>query len=269
MNRRLIATDLDGTLLRSDVTVSPRVVDAVAAAMTAGWIVLPISGRMPFSLRPIAESVGLHAHAIGANGAVGLDFRASGWLFESSMEVEAQTELVVRMQREVPGLKVAAVRDGGHAFLPELGYLALMGPGDHGRDIERERERDLAEVLAEPAIKVVLRHAEVVAEELLALAEELAVPGVHPSISGAPFLEVAGAGVNKATGLALMCELLGVDQANTVAFGDHFNDKEMIAWAGHGVAMGNAVDDVKAVADEVAPTNDEDGLAAVIERLLA
>lgn len=269
MSRRLIATDMDGTLLRSDETISPRVKAALDAAKAAGWFVVPISGRMPVNLRPVADLAGLDAHAVAGNGAVGFHLQSSGWLFESTMAVEAQMSFALRMRQLVSGLKVAAVRNGGDTFHPERGYTGVMDPGDHGRERSPDSEADLSEVLSKPAVKMVLRRPGVAAEELLALAEELAMPGVHPSISGAPFLEVAAAGVNKASGLARLCELLGVRQQDTVAFGDHFNDMEMIAWAGHGVAMANAVDPAKEAADEVTLTNDEDGVAVIIERLLS
>jgi hydroxymethylpyrimidine pyrophosphatase-like HAD family hydrolase len=87
--------------------------------------------------------------------------------------------------------------------------------------------------------------------------------------SGAPFLEIGGAGVNKATGLARLGDLLGVPPAEVAAFGDAGNDVEMISWAGYGVAMGNATDAAKAVADHVTASNDDGGVAAVVEALLA
>ena len=104
---------------------------------------------------------------------------------------------------------VAAVRDGGDTFWPQRGYLSMMDAGDHGRDISKAVEHDLDDVLSEPAVKLVLRRPDVEAVELLGIADELAVPGISVSISGAPFLEVAAAGVSKATGLALLCEMLG------------------------------------------------------------
>ncbi len=269
MTRRLIATDMDGTVLRSDVTVSDRVRDALAAARDAGWVVAPVSGRMPITLRGVAEAAGMRDYALAGNGAVGLHLGESGWLFERTMEVSAQSEFVLRMREKVDGLMVAAVRDGGDTFWPQRGYLSMMDAGDHGRDISKAVEHDLDDVLSEPAVKLVLRRPDVEAVELLGIADELAVPGISVSISGAPFLEVAAAGVSKATGLALLCEMLGVEQRNVVAFGDHINDIEMVSWAGFGVAMGNAVPELHRVADEVAPTNDDDGVAVIIERLLS
>jgi Cof subfamily protein (haloacid dehalogenase superfamily) len=269
MVRRLIATDMDGTVLRSDMTVSTRVRDALAAAREAGWIVAPVSGRMPITLRRVADAAGMRGYALAGNGAVGFRLGEPGWLFERTMGVDAQTEFVFRMRERLDGVVVAAVRDGGDTFLPERGYLSMMDPGDHGRNVSEVEEYDLEVVLSKPAVKMVMRRSDLDAFELLRVAQELAVPGIDVSISGAPFLEIAAEGVNKGAGLARLAEILGVEQRNVVAFGDHVNDIEMISWAGHGVAMGNAVPGLRAVADEVAPTNDEDGLAVVLERLLS
>ncbi|WP_331715508.1 HAD-IIB family hydrolase [Tessaracoccus coleopterorum] len=89
------------------------------------------------------------------------------------------------------------------------------------------------------------------------------------STSGAPFLEVAAGGVNKATGLEKLCGRLGIDRSEVIAFGDNNNDVEMLGWVGHGVAMGNALPEVAGLADEVTLSNDEDGVALVVERLAA
>jgi len=88
------------------------------------------------------------------------------------------------------------------------------------------------------------------------------------TLSGAPFVEVMAAGVSKASGLAQLCTRLGVERSEVLAFGDGLNDREMLTWAGHGVAVANAEDAVKDVADELTSSNDEDGVALVIEALL-
>ena len=87
--------------------------------------------------------------------------------------------------------------------------------------------------------------------------------------SGAPFLEVMAAGVDKAWGVARLCERLGIDREDVVAFGDAPNDVEMLAWAGHGVAVANAVPEAREAADEVTASDEDDGVALVLERLLA
>ncbi len=113
---------------------------------------------------------------------------------------------------------------------------------------------------ATQAIKLMMFHSVHSAHELL---------NIVPPLLGADAVELGPAGVDKATGLAWLCASLGIDAADVVAFGDEYNDHEMVLWAGLGVAMGNAADVTKACADEVTLTNAEDGAAVVVERLLA
>lgn len=266
---RVIATDVDGTLLRSDQTISPRTLAALTDALGAGWLVVPISGRHPYSILSIVAGTPLFGTCIGSNGAVGMHLPTERVLFEQTIAVEAQRAFVRALREAVPGVKVAALRDAGRTFVPQVGYTGLMDPGDHGRpEGERLAGVPLADVTGTPSLKLVARHPDVAEDELLAIARELAVPGVHPSTSGAPFLEVAAGGVTKASGIARLGEELGFEASDVVAFGDHLNDVELLAWAGLGVAMGNAEDGTKGVADEVTASNDDDGLALVVERLL-
>ncbi|MFT3889058.1 MAG: HAD family hydrolase [Arachnia sp.] len=265
---RLIATDLDGTLLTSQHRPSARTLLALQAAHEAGVIVVPASGRQPFSIGQVLAGTFLgEGVVLGANGAVGYDLGRDEVLFEETIAVEAQRALFFGLQRIFPDLHCVSVRDGGATFVPQRGYIGLMDPGDHGlRGVGREF--DLDEVLAEGTSKLVVRAADVAPEQLLAAARELAIPGCEVSTSGAPFLEVAAGGVTKATGLARIASTFGIGPEEVVAFGDNRNDVELIAWAGLGVAMGNALPEAIAVADEVTASNDEDGIALVLERLL-
>ena len=264
---KLIATDLDGTLLTSDHTVTPRTLRALAAAREAGLHVVPASGRQPFSIGEVLAGTFLaDGVVLGANGAVGYDLGRDAVLFETTLAVEAHTALFHALRERHPGIHCVSVRDGGATFVPQHGYVGMMDPEDHSRPGDLP-EFPLTEVLSVPSVKLVVRDPAVAPEELLATALELDLPGVAPSTSGAPFLEVASAGVDKGTGLVRIAGALGVRADEVIAFGDNLNDLEMLAWAGHGVAMGNALPEVIAVADEVAPTNNDEGIAAVIERL--
>lgn len=265
---RVIASDVDGTLLRSDHTVGPRTRAALRAALDAGWLVVPVSGRQPFSIADVLGPLPRSPYTVGSNGAVGLNDRTGQILFEQTIGVDAQWAFFERLRADIPGVVAASVRDAGHTFVAEADYLRLMSPGDHGRQLERLAAFPLDEVMGAPSLKLVVRHPDLSESALLAAARELAFPGVHPSTSGAPFLEVAAGGVTKASGLALLGEALGFGPTDVVAFGDNLNDVEMLAWAGYGVAMGNGEPDAKAVADEVVASNDDEGVADVIERLL-
>ena len=107
------------------------------------------------------------------------------------------------------------------------------------------------------------------ADDLLAMLDASGLTGFHATTSGAPFLEVQGAGVTKASGVARLCAILGFEAADVMAAGDARNDVELIEWAGFGVAMGNAVPEAIAAADWTTTHNEDDGLALAIEQVLA
>ncbi len=269
MTLRLVATDLDGTLLRDDLSTSRRTRAALDAARRAGVLVVPVTARQPIGVRHIAEDAGFEEWAICSNGSLGIHLTTGELLFEEPITVAAQQRLVAALAERVPGLLHVSVRDGGEGFVAQEGYAALARFEDHKRDVSTMGGHTLVEVLAEPSLKLVVRHPELGVPELLRAARELGHDDVALTHSGAPFLEVMAAGVDKAWGVARLCERLGIDREDVVAFGDAPNDVEMLAWAGHGVAVANAVPEAREAADEVTASNEDDGVALVLERLLA
>ncbi len=266
---RLIASDVDGTLLGTTHRLSERTIATLAAARDAGIAVVPVSGRQPFSItEALAGTFLAEGLCIGSNGAVGVHQATGEVLFEDLLSPAAQRQLFAAMDARLPGCRAASVRDGGDSFFPQEGYVALMNPGDHNRAASVLPEYPLGEVLGGASVKFVIRHPDASADDLLAAAREAGVPGVHPTTSGVPFLEVSAASVTKASGLEQLCRRLGVERHEVVSFGDNNNDAEMLAWAGIGVAMGNAVPEALAAADQVTDHVDADGVAAWIERHL-
>lgn len=268
MPYRLIATDVDGTLLDSAHRLRPRTLRAFEAARAAGLEVVAVSGRQTHSIHAIVRGTTLEGPAIGSNGSVGAHLGTGDVYFEETLAITAQTELATRLRAAFPGLRAASVRDAGHTFVAEEGYLPLMDPGDHGQDRDAIITTDLAGVVGRPSVKLVLRHPTAEVDDLYQAAVALGVTGCHVTTSGAPFLEVSRAGTTKASGLALLCERLGFARDEVVAFGDNRNDVEMLQWAGLGVAMGNGLREAHEAADAVAASNDEDGLALFLEDLL-
>ena len=114
-----------------------------------------------------------------------------------------------------------------------------------------------------------MRHPDYTAVELLSLVRDHAGSLADVTHSGAPFVEVSAAGMHKAVGLARLCQDLGIEASEVVAFGDMPNDIPMLSWAGLGVAVANADPDVLAIADEVTASHMDDGVAVVVERILA
>lgn len=269
MPLRLIASDLDGTLLRDDLSVSPRTRRALDAARAAGIHVVPVTARQPVGVRRIAQGAGFDSWALCSNGALGIHLTTGEVLFERHLAPEMQRALAEAIRQQVPGTVFASIREAGEGFYAQGEYADLASETDHKRDPATMGRYSLDEVLSAPSLKFVLRHPEVSPPELLVAVRALGLTGFHATHSGAAFVEVAAEGITKAAGLALLCENLGVAQADTLAFGDAPNDAEMLAWAGRGVAMGNAHPEARAAADEVTLSNEEDGVAVVIERALA
>lgn len=265
---RLIATDLDGTLLDDGGTVSARTRAALDAARDAGIETIPVTARQPIGLRPIAEQAGFDSWALCGNGAYGLHLKTGEHLFAEEIPADVQRELAEALLKSIPDLVFASVRDAGEGFVAQHGYADIAQLSDHKRDPQTMGGVALDEVVGSPSLKLVIRHASVPIDEIFMALNALGLTGFAATLSGAPFVEVMAQGVTKASGLAQVCERLSVGHSQVLAFGDALNDLEMLQWAGHGVAMANAIDVVRDAADEVTASNHDDGVAAVIERML-
>ncbi|SEE80483.1 HAD family hydrolase [Ruania alba] len=266
---RLIATDLDGTLLDADLAVSARTRAALDAAREAGIEVVPVTARQPIGLAQIADMAGFTGWALCGNGARAYHLSTGETLFEAYLSVAAQTALAEALLEVAPGSLFVSVRRGGEDFVAQAGYADVAEFNDHKRHPSQMGEATLADVLAEPSLKLVVRHPEVDNDELVGTIRGLGLPGFEVTHSGAPFVEVLAEGVSKAWGLARLCTHRGIEPAEVLAFGDAPNDAEMLAWAGRGVAVANAAPVTMAAADEVTAANTADGVASVIEDVLA
>ena len=263
----LIATDLDGTLLHQHQEVTPRTVAAIRAAFAAGAVVVAATGRQfPQLPEPVLAS-GIR-YVVASNGAIGVDLSDGTILFEDLLTPDACADIVAHFTAELEGVRFSAVRNGGTRHAAEPGYLDLVNPVERTQWVELVDPVPLADVVAQPTLKLTVRHPSLTAEDLLDVLDASGLGGFHATTSGAPFLEVQGAGVTKATGVARLCDLLGFEAGEVMSAGDARNDVEMLAWAGFGVAMGNAVPEAIAAADWITAPNEEDGLALVIEQVL-
>ena len=249
---RLAAIDLDGTLLRSDGTIGERTKQAIRD--TTLDIVL-VTARGPMTIHVIAEELGVAGTAICSNGALVFDLASRTTVRQRLLETEVALRLVHELRERLPGIRFAVEHED---FAHEPGFSAWDWTPPPGT-----RVADVVELLADPATKLILRHADHETVAIQDLAREIVGEGLTVVASGSEAVEVTAAGVNKATAVAE----LGVPPEEVIAFGDYPNDIPMLTWAGRGVAMGNAHADVLAIADEVTATNDEDGVAIVLERL--
>jgi Cof subfamily protein (haloacid dehalogenase superfamily) len=258
---RLAAIDLDGTLLRTDKTLSSRSLDALLAVQDAGIVVAVVSARGPRGVREIVDGTGLRGAAICSNGAIVIDLPSGAVRRMRTFETEVAVELVHALRQRVPGVRFAIERE---ALSHEPGFAAWDWTPPAGTRIG-----DAIELLDDPATKIVVRHPEHEVEALAAVVREVAGDRATAYVSGTWVVEVSPAGVNKAAALAELCEELGVPATDVVAFGDHLNDMPMLSWSGRAIAVANAHAEVIAIAGEVTRTNDEDGVAVVLEQLVA
>ncbi|MBW3605401.1 MAG: Cof-type HAD-IIB family hydrolase [Actinobacteria bacterium] len=260
----LAAIDFDGTLLRSDGTLSDRTVRAVRDVTEAGVRVMVVTGRPPRWLRPIADLLGNRGMAIAANGALVVDLATSEVLDSTHLDVATARTVVERLRAAFPTTTFGVERPNG--FAHERGYPRGIRNSERMPQVRYADSVD--ELLAEPPVKILARVSDVDIDEAAATAISVLDGAASVYFSGSDLLEVAAAGVSKASTLARVTARWGIDAEAVVAFGDMPNDIPMLEWAGRAVAVANAHPTVRAVADEITASNDDDGVARVLERLV-
>ncbi|MCX2922283.1 MULTISPECIES: HAD family hydrolase [unclassified Streptomyces] len=259
---QLVATDLDGTLLREDHSVSDRTRDALAAVTAAGAAHIVVTGRAVPWTRPILDDLGYQGLAVCGQGAQVYDAGAHRLLTSVTLDRQLASVALAKIEAEVGPLHLAASRDG-------LDGEVLVGPGYEvtGR-LPSTPLTDAADLWAAPLNKLYIQHPALTDDELTEVATRTAGGFVTVAMAGEGIVELLPLGLSKATGLSLAARRLGAKAAGTIAFGDMPNDIPMFAWSAHGIAMANAHQELRAVADEVTSSNEEDGIAVVLERLL-
>jgi Cof subfamily protein (haloacid dehalogenase superfamily) len=261
---RLIATDLDGTLLREDETVSRRTRDALARATARGAALVPVTGRSVPWTQHILADLGHTGLAVCAQGAQVYDAGAQRLLTSVTLDRRLAGLALEKIEAETGPLALAVARDG-------LDGDVLAGPGyrEQPGPLAVVRCEETAELLAAPVSKLYLQHPRLGDDELAKAARSVAGDLVSVTVSGKGLVELLPLGLNKARGLSLAARRLGVSARETIAFGDMPNDVPMLQWAACGVAMENAHPELLAVADEVTSSNSADGVAELLERLLS
>lgn len=256
---KLVAVDLDGTLLDRD----GRVTDANVAALAA----LPVpyvivTGRPWRWMAPVLEQLPAEGSAILANGALVIDLATGAVLLSRPLRIGIARVCVERLRAAMPDVGFAVEYEDLTPFRYEPAYRPPWIPAD-------ARVGTLDELLDRDLAKLLCRSASVDAEELEVLAQgvlaDVPVVLTHSS-SGNPLLEISAAGADKGLALQAFAAGLGVDRSDVIAFGDGRNDVPMLRWAGRGVAVANAHPATHAAADAVTASHDEDGVAAELGR---
>ncbi len=256
MTIRLIASDLDGTLLAPDHQLSERTITAIASARAEGIDVVPVTGRGHRTAIELIRHAAIDL-AICSNGALVYDLRADRVTDTRPIDGPMARQVVESIRSNMPEASFGWETTSAVSFEPEFHT-------DHRSGQAAEETIDGID----GAIKLFVRHPTIVESDLQHTVAPLLPPGMAVSTSGAPFVEVTAEGVDKGTALAALATARGLTSNQVIAFGDQMNDLSMLEWAGTGVAMGNARSEAREIADRVALTNAEDGVALVIEEIL-
>jgi Cof subfamily protein (haloacid dehalogenase superfamily) len=252
---RLVATDIDGTLIHTDGTLSARTLSVLSALPVPTVLV---TGRPVRWLRQLYDQMPEPLPAICANGAVVYDPDTDEILRADPLSVELLLDVTKRLREAVPDIALAVEVEDGRSFWYEEAW-PVRWQGEHHRVRVLTTPEELTSA---PAVKLLGRSASYQPDEFYELVSRtLGDLATTTHSSSSALVEISAAGVTKAAGLAWLCAREGIAAEDVLAFGDMPNDVPMLTWAGHSVAMANAHPAVREVADEVTLTNDEDGVA--------
>jgi Cof subfamily protein (haloacid dehalogenase superfamily) len=263
---RLVALDIDGPLLKwvegagtTHEEIAPAVGDAVRRARDAGCHVVLASGRSPHGMTAIADLLDRHggepAWVVSSNGAVVFRYPPLEVVAEETFDAAPAVRAV--LERHPAALVAVEERGVGYRVTKEFPIGELSG---------EMILTDVEELVSGPVSRVIIRDPDATAEDFLTLAPELGLHGTDYVVGWTAWLDLSPVGVSKASGLQHVCDELGLTAADVLAIGDGRNDIEMLRWAGRGVAMGQAVEEVIAAADDVTATVNDEGAAVEISR---
>jgi hydroxymethylpyrimidine pyrophosphatase-like HAD family hydrolase len=259
---RLAATDLDGTLLRSDGSCSARTRAALAAVEAAGIQVVMVTARPPRWVLGLADLVGKHGLVLCSTGAFVYDVPSGQVVDEHCLAADDVGKIAVDLRNALPGIAFAVENRLG--FGREHGYF------DESVTLTDPSAETLEDLLDPLPGKLLARCDGMPSELFLQVVERVVGERAVVSYSGAVGLAEMGAvGVTKAVALAALCDSRGIDRSEVIAFGDMPNDLPMLAWAGRSYGVANGHPDVLDMVDEVCASNEDDGVAQVLEGLLA
>jgi Cof subfamily protein (haloacid dehalogenase superfamily) len=263
----LIASDVDGTLLDEDENITARTRAAVRAAVDAGAQFVLATGRPPRWVHPVVDALGFAPMAVCANGAVIYDSATDRILSARTLSADALGEIAEIATRVIPGSGLAVERVGRSAHDAATPQFVSSPGYEHAWLNPDNTEVSIEDLLSAPAVKLLIRKSGALSADMAAvLAEHIGLQGDITYSTNNGLVEIVPLGISKATGVEELARPLGIAAEDVVAFGDMPNDVPMLAWAGLGVAMGNAHPDAVAAADEITATNADDGVARVLER---
>jgi hypothetical protein len=261
---RMVASDLDGTVVRPDGTISPRTLAALAACVERDVDVVFVTGRPTRWMAPIARATGHRGLAVCGNGAVVYDLGAERVVRTRTLDADAVRTVVHRLRAVMP--EAAFALETADGYRREPGFRIRHEP------VDGVLTAGLEELLADgpDVVKVLCRDETSTADPMLLLARAELAGVAEPVHSGALgcMIEISASGVSKASTLEELARDRGVGAADVVAFGDMPNDVPMLLWAGRSFAMADGHPEAIEAADALAPPCEQDGVARVLEALL-
>ena len=256
---RLVATDLDGTLLRTDGLVSELTAEVLGEVQSRGTEVVFVTARPLRWMDDLWQHVAEQGIAVVSNGAITYDVGRREVLAVHGIDPDPGLALIETIRDQAPGTGFALECLGGFRREPAYDDLHPAPPGSP--------VGALPQVWDEPAVKILAQHRTMDPAEFRRRVVAAVGDAATPTWTLDGLMEISATGVTKGGALAEVCAGKGIEAGDVVAFGDMPNDVPMLRWAGTSYAMGNAHPDVIAAADHVAPTNDEDGVAVVLTAL--
>ena len=257
---KLVATDLDGTLLHTDGTVTERTRRALTAVEDLGVVVVFVTGRPIRWMDDLWQHVGGHGLAVCSNGGVVYDVHEHAVVKARTIPRPVGLEVGELLRQAIPGTSFAVERTTGFGKEPE--FMPQVPPPD---DLE---VAGLSHIFDDHVVKLLARHEDLDPEKFWDEVDVHVGSRVTTTWSSlGALVEISAPGVTKASTLELLCAERGIGPDEVVAFGDMPNDLPMLEWAGTSYAMANGHPSVRALAEHVAPAHDEDGVAQVLERL--
>ncbi|MEU1088342.1 HAD family hydrolase [Streptomyces sp. NPDC005576] len=255
---KMAAVDLDGTLLRSDRSISARTRTAVARARDAGVEIVFVTARHSAAIEGFVSDLSLTGEAVCCIGAAVHTLPSTALTWSSTLAPADSVEIARRVAGSFPRLRLGwALRSGPLGYQHGYSGRLLIGPSFHADPL----------LIDEPVLKMWAIGDDLGEHRPDAMArvvDGLADVAHH----GRGFVDLVAPGVTKVGTLKRLCEARGIDASQVVAFGDAEADLPMLAWAGHGVMMANGRPELHPLADEVAPGCDDDGVAFVLERIV-
>jgi Cof subfamily protein (haloacid dehalogenase superfamily) len=266
---RVVALDIDGTLLKwvdgqteDYETITEPVLDAVHRALDAGAHIVLSSGRSPHGMTRIADLLSIPRHEadrlwiVASNGAVVFRYPPMEVVHEETFDAASAVAAVLEHHPKA----LVAVEERG------VGGYRVNRVFPEGEISGEQIITAVHDIVGEPVSRVIIRDPEATADDFIELAARLGLHGTDYVVGWTAWMDLSPVGVSKASGLQHVCDALGLSAVDVLAIGDGRNDIEMLRWAGRGVAMGQAVDEVKAAADDVTASVHDEGAAVEMSR---